>query len=76
MIGIMLNHRESHEFVYLLKKELDEMLLDLKDGSLDRTVRDAIKERYKVIFRIFARMATPQELSKYALSRNKIPSPN
>jgi len=70
MLGVLFNDRECKELGYLLRKELDEMLLDLGDHRIDAEIRSAIEARYKVIFRMYARLATPRELSKYALSRN------
>jgi hypothetical protein len=69
VLGILLNERECKEFDYLLRKELDEMLLDLKDKRIDKSMKSAIELRYKVIFRMFARLASPKELSRYAIHR-------
>lgn len=54
----------------MLRKELDEMLFDLNDHRIDVNMKHAIKARYKVIFRMYARLASPKELSKYAIGRN------
>ena len=71
MLGILLDERESKELDYkILRKELDEMLLDLKDRRIDESIRRAIDGRYRVIFRMFARFASPKELSRYARNRN------
>lgn len=69
MLGVLFNERECKELGYLLRKELDEMLLDLSDHRIDGDIKLAIESRYKVIFRMYARMATPRELSKYARNR-------
>ncbi|WJH36449.1 hypothetical protein MJA45_01535 [Paenibacillus aurantius] len=66
MLGFLFNDRECRELDYVLKKELDEMLFDLKDQKLNSDVRKAIEARYKVIFRMYARLASPSEISKYA----------
>jgi hypothetical protein len=66
MLGIMLTDMESKEFEYLLRKEMDEMLLDLTDRRLDGPVKEAILKRYKIVFRMYARIAPPRELSRYA----------
>lgn len=66
MLGFLFNKRECRELDYVLRKELDEMLFDLKDQRLDRNMKEAIEARYKVIFRMYARIAPPKELSKYA----------
>jgi hypothetical protein len=75
MLGILLNDRECRELDYMLRKELDEMQLDLSDSRIDGEMKQAIERRYKLIFRIFARLATPRELSRYVLHRNKKSSP-
>ena len=70
MLGILFDDKECKELNYLLRKELDEMLYDLRDGRMDGHIKQAIKSRYKIVFRMYAKLATPKELSKYALGRN------
>jgi len=70
MLGILFNDRECRELSYILRKELDEMLFDLRDNRLDQEMRTAIESRYKVIFRMYARLASPKDLSRYALNRS------
>jgi len=69
MLGFLFSERECRELDYVLRKELDEMLLDLKDSRIDRAMREAIEGRYKVIFRMYARLASPKDLSRYAVYR-------
>ncbi|WP_168123601.1 hypothetical protein [Paenibacillus sp. HB172176] len=68
MLGILFNDKECKEFDYVLRKELDEMLLDLSDSRLDGEIKTSIARRYKIIFRMYARIASPKELSRYALN--------
>jgi hypothetical protein len=70
MLGILFNDKECKELDYVLRKELDEMLLDLNDHRIDGSIKTAIESRYKVIFRMYARLASPKELSRYARNRN------
>ncbi len=69
MLGILFNERECKELDYVLRKELDEMLLDLHDKRIDGEIKTAIEARYQIIFRMFARLASPKELSRYARNR-------
>jgi hypothetical protein len=69
MLGFLFNERECRELDYVLRKELDEMLFDLNDKSLDAGIKGAIESRYKVIFRMYARLASPKEISRYARNR-------
>lgn len=68
MLGMLLTDRECKELDYVLRKELDEMLLDLQDSRLDKEVRQSIAKRYRVVFRMYARFASPKELSRYVLN--------
>ncbi|ALS24902.1 MULTISPECIES: hypothetical protein [Paenibacillus] len=69
MLGFLFNERECKELNYVLRKELDEMLFDLNDQRIDTDIKKAIESRYKVIFRMYARLASPKEISKYARNR-------
>ncbi|NGQ97226.1 hypothetical protein G3578_18975 [Brevibacillus sp. SYP-B805] len=69
MLGFLFNHKECQELAYLIKRELEEMLLDLSDKRIDYLVRRAMEERYSILFRMYARVAGPNELSKYARRR-------
>lgn len=70
MLGILFSEKECKELDYMLRKEMDEMLLDLKDQRIDKNIKRAIISRYKVIFRMYARLASPKELSKYVISKS------
>ncbi|WP_145950230.1 hypothetical protein [Paenibacillus sp. Y412MC10] len=65
MLGMLFNEKECKELDYVLRKELDEMLFDLSDQRLDQDIRNAIANRYKTVFRMYARFAPQKELSKY-----------
>jgi hypothetical protein len=69
MLGFLFNDRECRELNYMLRKELDEMLFDLKDPKMSSDIKSAIESRYNIIFRMFARLASQKEISRYA--RNK-----
>ncbi|GAB7387249.1 hypothetical protein BSNK01_10850 [Bacillaceae bacterium] len=71
MMGFLFSERECQELRYLLRRELEEMLLDLEDERLDGVVRQAIADRYSVVFRMFARLASPAEKVKYMKVRTK-----
>jgi len=68
-MGFLFHAREVQELEYLLKRELEEMLLDFADERIDSLVKRAMEERYSILFRMYARIAPPHELSKYARRR-------
>lgn len=65
MLGFLFNTKEVQELEYLLKRELEEMLLDFSDKRIDYLVKRAMEERYSILFRMYARIVSPNELSKY-----------
>ncbi|WP_096438254.1 hypothetical protein [Alteribacter populi] len=69
MFGILLNPKETQEMEYLLKRELEELLLDLTDSRIDGLVKRAMEERYQLIFRMYKRFAQPKDYLKYVRHR-------
>ena len=65
MLGILINQKEVKEMEYLIKREMDEILFDLRDDRIDHIVKRAMEERYKVLFTLFRRVASPNECLKY-----------
>lgn len=71
MIGLLLSDQEVLEFEYMMRKELEELLLDLEDPRIDGMIHQAMEKRYNLVFRMYARLATPRELSKYVRHKLK-----
>ncbi|WP_057767252.1 hypothetical protein [Cytobacillus praedii] len=71
MLGMLINQKEQKEIEYLIKREMDEILFDLKDDRIDHIVKRAMEERYKILFALFKRVAAPNECLKYMLNRQK-----
>lgn len=71
MLGFMLNHKEVQEVEYMLKREMEELLLDLSDPRIDEIVKRAMEEKYQIIFGIYKRFVPPKERMKYILPRNR-----
>lgn len=69
MLGFLFNDRECRELEYMLRKDLDEMLLDLTDSRIDGPLRKAIEERYHIVFKMYSRFGSSKELSKYIRNR-------
>lgn len=65
MMGLLINSIEQEEISYLVKRELEELLLDLNDYRIDEVVKDAMQKRYIVLFKIFQRVATEEECLHY-----------
>jgi hypothetical protein len=71
MLGMLLSERECKELSYVLRKELDELLFDLNDRRMDREMKNSLESRYKIVFRMYARIAPSKDLSKYARNYTK-----
>ncbi len=69
MYGFILNDMEIKEFEYLLKREMEELILDLKSREIDHIVKRAMRERYQILYRLFKRFASHSECMKYLPSK-------
>ncbi len=65
MLGLLLNYKEMQEIEYVLKKEMEELLLDLSDSRIDSIVKKAMEEKYQIVFGIYRRIASPKDCMKY-----------
>ncbi|MGG4548450.1 hypothetical protein ABER02_11710 [Rossellomorea marisflavi] len=65
MLGFLIDGREKQEIEYLLKREMDEILFDLKDARIEYIVKRAMDERYAILFSLFRRIASHKECLKY-----------
>jgi len=71
MLGLLINDIEQKEMEYLLKRELDELLMDFEDHRIDHLVKRAMRERYRILFQLLRRVASEQECLKYILKRTE-----
>lgn len=65
MLGLLINENEQNEVAYLLKRELEEILLDLGDDRIDQAVKQSMRKRYQSLFQLFRRVASQEECLKY-----------
>ncbi|KAB8127684.1 hypothetical protein F9U64_17485 [Gracilibacillus oryzae] len=72
MLGLLISDKEQNELEHVIKRELEELLLDLEDNRIDQLVKQAMRERYKVLFRLFARVAAEDEIKRYIPKQVKI----
>ncbi|WP_010651995.1 hypothetical protein [Oceanobacillus massiliensis] len=71
MLGLLINEMEQKEIEYLLKRELEELLLDMGDNRIDHMVKRAMRERYRVLFQMLRRVASEQDCMKYMPKRRE-----
>jgi hypothetical protein len=67
VFGLIIHEKEKLEIQYLLKREMDEILHDLEDSRIDHIVKRAMKERYKILFSLFTRVAPHNECVNYII---------
>lgn len=67
MLGLMINEKEQKEMEYVLKREMEEILFDLQDERINLNVKEVMRDRYKVLFQLFKRVANERECMKYML---------
>lgn len=71
MQGAIFNDKEIQELTYILKREMEELLLDLEDERVEGIVKRSMEERYRIVFRLFCRFASPSERCRYIRSFSK-----
>jgi hypothetical protein len=71
LLGLLISEREGKELEYLIKKELEELLLDLGDYRIDEKVKEAMEDRYQVIYKMLCRFGSKKECAKYIRTKNK-----
>lgn len=69
MLGLMINEKEQKEMEYVLKREMEEILFDLQDERINLNVKEVMRDRYKVLFQLFKRVANERECMKYMLKQ-------
>ncbi|PAL09810.1 hypothetical protein [Peribacillus simplex] len=72
MLGLLINDKEKMELEYLLKREMDEILFDLQDDRIDHLVKRAINEKYNILFRLFKRVSTEEEILMYMKGKSNL----
>jgi hypothetical protein len=65
VLGLLISKQEIKEVEYLLKREMEELLLDLQNSRLDHIVKRALEERYQTLFCLFKRFASSKDCLKY-----------
>ncbi|QNK49823.1 hypothetical protein H7F28_06045 [Brevibacterium sp. PAMC23299] len=72
MLGLLINDKEKMELEYLLKREMDDILFDLQDDRIDHIVKRAINEKYNILFRLFKRVSTEEEILMYMKGKSNL----
>lgn len=70
MLGLLLSEKELKEVEYIVKRELEELLLDLTDERIDGVIKNVMVEKYEIIFNLYKKVAPPSQHSQYAMSLN------
>lgn len=59
VLGLVVHEKELLELQYLLKREMEEILLDLNDERIERVIKRAMKERYRILFKLLTKVSRP-----------------
>ncbi|MFB4214232.1 hypothetical protein ACE1TH_20245 [Shouchella sp. JSM 1781072] len=72
MRGILISDKETKELEYILKRELEELLLDLTDERIDQVVKNLMIEKYEIVFNLYKRVSLPSDHKEYAFQLNQV----
>ena len=70
MLGLLINDMEQKEIEYLVKREMEELSMDLEDHRIDHIIKQSMRDRYSILFRLFRRVASEKECLKYMPKRS------
>ncbi|EIT84012.1 hypothetical protein A374_17184 [Fictibacillus macauensis ZFHKF-1] len=65
MLAVMLSLHEAKEVEYVLKQELESLLYDLQDESVNADVKAILSEQYQCLFNVYTRFAAPSDCMKF-----------
>ena len=65
MHAALFNNKEVREIEFLIKRELEELLSDIKELPANPVIKRVMEERYDLLFDIFKRFAPGNECLKY-----------
>lgn len=68
VLGLVVHEKELLDLQYLLKREMEEILLDLNDERIERVIKRAMKERYRILFKLLTKVAPQSEYAQFAVS--------
>jgi hypothetical protein len=71
MLGFMLTQQEGKEMEYLIKRELEELLLDLSDPRIENDIKDAMEVRYQLLYKMLARFGSHKDCAKYMRTKKR-----
>ncbi|RSK25589.1 hypothetical protein EJF36_00895 [Bacillus sp. HMF5848] len=71
MLGLIVSKKEIKELEYMIKRELEEILLDVEDSRIDHIVKRSMEERYDILYKLYMRVAPPMECMKYIRNKKK-----
>ncbi|WP_285769139.1 hypothetical protein [Peribacillus sp. SI8-4] len=72
MLGLLINEKEKMEMVYLLKKEMDEIISDFHDERVDHLIKRAMNEKYNLLYGLLRRMSAEEECHTYMKEKAKL----
>ncbi|KKB33496.1 hypothetical protein [Bacillus thermotolerans] len=65
MLALLINEDEKREIYYLIKREMEEILLDLGDPRIDESVKRSMRKKYVRLLDLFKRVAKEDECMEY-----------
>ncbi|WDF05511.1 hypothetical protein [Shouchella hunanensis] len=72
MRGLLISEKETKELEYILKRELEELLLDLTDERIDQVVKQLMVEKYEIVLNLYKRVALPCDQKEYVIQLNHV----
>jgi hypothetical protein len=73
VIALLITEKEKRELIYLMERELDELLFEIQDRRMEGEIKEIIDDRYRIVFSLFKRIASHDACMKYIPMRTRRP---
>lgn len=70
MIGILINEKEQLEMIYVIKRELDEILFDLGDERISNVLKQSMLQRFNILISLLQRISKEGDWRNYSIELN------
>jgi len=70
VIGILINEKEQLEMIYVIKRELDEILFDLGDERISNVLKQSMLQRFNILISLLQRISKEGDWRNYSIELN------
>lgn len=70
MLGLIIDEKEKLELIYVIKRELEEILFDLEDERISNVLKKSMLERFNILISMLQRITVEKDWRYYCIEIN------